>query len=149
MIYVKPTWCTVFLSTFISLYMNESPHVSGNYVAITTRNSCIYVTFGTYYSVWMTVWCAGYTPHSHFSKCQMWGLFAIACINQIHQSWKACVTFCNVLIFLWWYVSLLIGQAWEPLPCCCPWLFIQPVRNSLHIWGLSLPSTVRERTIWR
>jgi hypothetical protein len=39
---IKPTWCTMFLSMFISfLYIN-----SGDCVPIIRRNSCIYVTLG-------------------------------------------------------------------------------------------------------
>ena len=37
-----------------------SPHVSGDYVPIVRRNSCIYATLGLCQSVWMTVWYAVY-----------------------------------------------------------------------------------------
>jgi len=37
-----------------------SLHVSGDYVPIIRRNNCIYATLGTCYSVWMTVWYAGW-----------------------------------------------------------------------------------------
>jgi len=41
---------------FISfLYMFQ-----GQYVPIIRRKNCIYVTFGTFCSVWMTVWYAGW-----------------------------------------------------------------------------------------
>ena len=32
---------------------------------IIRRNSCVYATLGTCYSVWMAVWYAGYIPDSH------------------------------------------------------------------------------------
>jgi len=32
-------------------------------VPIITRNNCIYVTLGTCYSVWMTVWYAGWNEN--------------------------------------------------------------------------------------
>jgi len=35
---------------------------SGDCVSIIRRNNCIYATLGTCYSIWMTVWYAGYTP---------------------------------------------------------------------------------------
>ena len=53
---MKPTRCTLLLSIFIS----NSLHVSGNYVPIIRRTYCIYATLGTCYSVWMTVWSAGW-----------------------------------------------------------------------------------------
>jgi len=44
-----------------------SLHVSGEYVPIIRRNNCIYVTLGTWHSVWMTVWYAGCTLHTRQS----------------------------------------------------------------------------------
>ena len=35
--------------------MYQSPHVSGDYVAIIRGNNCVLGTLGTCYSVWMTV----------------------------------------------------------------------------------------------
>jgi len=43
----------------------SSLNVSGDYVPIIRRNSCVYGTLGTCYSVWMTVWYAGWIPDSH------------------------------------------------------------------------------------
>jgi hypothetical protein len=44
-----------------------SLNVSGDYVTIIRRNNCIYATLGTYYSVWMTVWYAGWNEfHSTY-----------------------------------------------------------------------------------
>ena len=40
-----------------------SLHVSGNYVPIIRRNNCIYETLGTCYSVWITVWYAGWNEY--------------------------------------------------------------------------------------
>jgi len=37
-----------------------SLHVSGDYVPIIRRKNCIYATLGTCYSVWITVWYAGW-----------------------------------------------------------------------------------------
>ena len=37
-----------------------SLHVSGDYVPIIRRNSCIYATLDTCHSVWATVWYAGW-----------------------------------------------------------------------------------------
>ena len=46
-----------------------SLRVSGDYVPIIRRNNCVYATLGTSYSVWMTVWYAGWIlaciPDSH------------------------------------------------------------------------------------
>ena len=47
-----------------------SVHVSGDYVPITRRNKCIYATFGTCYSVWMTVW---YALESHLYRITDYG----------------------------------------------------------------------------
>jgi len=38
-----------------------SLHVSSDYVPIIRRNNCIYATLVTCYSVWMTVWYAGWS----------------------------------------------------------------------------------------
>jgi hypothetical protein len=60
---IKPAWCTIFLSMFISfLYM-----FSGEYVPIIRRNNCIYVALDVCHSVWTTVWYAGalFVPDSH------------------------------------------------------------------------------------
>jgi hypothetical protein len=43
--------------------MYQSLHVSGDYVPIIRRNNCIYATLGTCYSVWMTVWYAGWNEN--------------------------------------------------------------------------------------
>ena len=41
----------------------QSLHVLGDYGPIIRRNSCVFVTLGTCYSVWMTIWYAGaYAP---------------------------------------------------------------------------------------
>jgi len=42
---------------------------------IIRRNNCVYVTLGTCYCMWMTVWYATYIPDSHpdritSTKCQ-------------------------------------------------------------------------------
>jgi len=52
---MKPTWCTIFI--FFSV------RVSGDYIPIIRRNNSIYVTLGTCYFVWMTVWYAGWNFH--------------------------------------------------------------------------------------
>ena len=53
-----------------------SVHVSGDYVPIIRRNNCIYVTLGTCYSVWMTVWYASIQNNkyqvSHKYSCFSW-----------------------------------------------------------------------------
>jgi hypothetical protein len=45
-------------------------HVSGDYVPIIRRNNYICATLGTSYSVWMTVWYAGWTLHTRQSSIQ-------------------------------------------------------------------------------
>jgi len=35
-------------------------YVSDDYVPIIQRNKCVYATLGTCYSVWMTLWYAGW-----------------------------------------------------------------------------------------
>jgi hypothetical protein len=42
-----------------------SLHLLDSYVPIFRRNNCIYVTLGTCYTVWMTVWYAVCIPDSH------------------------------------------------------------------------------------
>ena len=55
---IKPTWCTIY-----SQYIYQSLNVLGDYGSIIRRNSCVFATLGTCYSVWMTVWYAGaYAP---------------------------------------------------------------------------------------
>ena len=49
--------------------LQQSLHVSGDYVPIIRRNSCVYATLGTCYSVWMTVWCAGAYAPAHCQFC--------------------------------------------------------------------------------
>ena len=44
-----------------------SLHVSGDYVSIIRRNFCIYATLGTCYSVWMTVWYAGWNSPAYYA----------------------------------------------------------------------------------
>jgi len=46
---------------FISFFL----HVSDDYVPIIRRNSCVYATLGTCYSVWLTVWYAGWNFTLH------------------------------------------------------------------------------------
>ena len=50
-----------FFSTFISWYIYQSLHISGDYVPVIRRNNCVFATLGTCYSVWMTVWYARWT----------------------------------------------------------------------------------------
>ena len=51
---MKPTWCTLLLSIFISI----SLHVSDNYVPIIRRTYFIYATL-----VWLAVWSADQTAN--------------------------------------------------------------------------------------
>ena len=50
-LYIKPTWCTIFL---VCLFLFSA--VSGDYVPIIRGNNSIYATLDTCHSVWMTVW---------------------------------------------------------------------------------------------
>ena len=52
--------CCVWLVIYLNHVYFFSLHVSGEYVPIIIRNSCIYMTLDTCYSVWMTVWYAGW-----------------------------------------------------------------------------------------
>ena len=48
------------LHNLFLVYLSISLHVSGDYVPIIRRNNCVYVTLGTCYSVWITVWYTGW-----------------------------------------------------------------------------------------
>jgi len=53
---------TTIVHKLFSVYLSISTF-SGEYVPIIRRNSCVYATLGTCYSLWMTVWYAGaYAP---------------------------------------------------------------------------------------
>ena len=47
------------LSSLIFIFVNLY-NVSGWYVPIIRRYNCVYATLGTCFSVWITVWCAGW-----------------------------------------------------------------------------------------
>jgi hypothetical protein len=57
-------WCLVNKANFVhnfSWYVYfYSLRVSGNYVPIIRTKNCIFATLGTCYSVWLTVWYAGW-----------------------------------------------------------------------------------------
>jgi hypothetical protein len=87
-----PTWRTILFYVFIfinifinrnkyiekncvsrrSFTKNQSLHVSGEYVPIVRRNNCVYATLGTCYSVWMTVWYAGWKFSFHVTCYSVW-----------------------------------------------------------------------------
>jgi hypothetical protein len=45
-------------------------------VPIIRRNNCVYATLGTCYSVWMTVWYAGYIHYMHYIRTYVLDLYA-------------------------------------------------------------------------
>jgi len=45
--------------------------VSGDYVTIIRRNNCVYVTLGTCYSAWMTVWYEGAYAPAYQAVCRV------------------------------------------------------------------------------
>ena len=59
---MKPTRCTLFLSTFIS----TSLHISGNYVTMIRRTYCIYATLVFFAAYgWLSGLLVGMRPQSH------------------------------------------------------------------------------------
>ena len=52
------------LCVYFLVLLSISVHVSSNYVPIIRIYNCIYATLGACYSVWMTVWYAGWNPPS-------------------------------------------------------------------------------------
>ena len=60
-------------SQYICIY--QSLYVSGDHGPIIRRYNCVYATLGTCYSLWMTVWYAGWNSTLHTKLCTKLVLF--------------------------------------------------------------------------
>ena len=97
----------------------------GDYVPINRRNNCVYVTLGTCYSVWMTVWCAHRITVHKSTKCyintvvspddghtvtrNMYRLInvrRVICVSYVYLLYLMCIC-CTVCVYVAFYVYLL------------------------------------------
>ena len=98
-----------------------SPHVSGDYVPIITKNNCINATLGTCHCVWMTVWYVGCTLHTRQSSTQ----------NNKYQvsHWYS--------YFSWWWAHSRPKHVEKrnkhtKKNCAPSWLYLQDLHEDLH-----------------
>jgi len=118
--------------TWYLLFCMDDCLVCSNYVPIIRRNNCVYVTLGTCYSVWMTVWYAAtMCPSSGEATLFMWHLvFVILCgwlsdMQQLcahHQEEQLCL--CDT-----WYLLFCVDD------CLVCSNYVPIIRRSNFVYG--------------